>query len=403
MPQARAFLSYTRRDDEYFRGAITAMHKLIEDTVHVLHGSAALEIVQDRDDFNTGEKWHGRIHKEIDEADLFIPILTPSFFTSRYCREELTRFLEREKQVCRDDLIIPIYFVETPLLDRPELEAADPLAKEIATRVRFDWREHSDRKSNHVSVRRAARDLGKRILAALERSARDRRPAPDRSSPATPGGPGRGGAGSQEVTDLAAVSRRYLDKLGGDAPRKLVLYVGDPPERFGGESTELHRHGVDVLPVRASPEAVHAFFDLQKQFDAVVCWVTQEAEDAAAEDARKARESGIQVDPGQKPNTWSGASIVLRALRARDLAAPLFGYPDRPDSESAARVVSKLVASGPPVPFFGYTDRPNPKRAREIHEAGGEGLAASPGELIEMLLKGVGLSGVGAYASEPGC
>ena len=41
------------------------------------------------------------------------------------------RFLEREKKLKRNDLILPIYFVDTPLLNDAELRATDELAEEI--------------------------------------------------------------------------------------------------------------------------------------------------------------------------------------------------------------------------------------------------------------------------------
>ncbi len=49
-----------------------------------------------------------------------IPILTPSFFKSDYCRGEVEKFLDREKQLDRNDLILPIYYFDTPLLNDPD-------------------------------------------------------------------------------------------------------------------------------------------------------------------------------------------------------------------------------------------------------------------------------------------
>ena len=75
-------------------------------------------IFQDRD-IQWGQNWKRRIEKSLDEEVTFlIPIITPSFFKSKACRDELGRFLERERRLNRDDLILPVYYVDTPLINK---------------------------------------------------------------------------------------------------------------------------------------------------------------------------------------------------------------------------------------------------------------------------------------------
>jgi hypothetical protein len=40
--------------------------------------------------------------------------------------------------------MVPIYFVTTPVLERPEWLKADALASEIGRRQRYDWRIQAD-------------------------------------------------------------------------------------------------------------------------------------------------------------------------------------------------------------------------------------------------------------------
>jgi len=49
-------------------------------------------------------------------------------------------FLEREKKLGRRDLILPIYYVDTPLFNDTARRAADPLAETLAARQYVDWR-----------------------------------------------------------------------------------------------------------------------------------------------------------------------------------------------------------------------------------------------------------------------
>lgn len=97
--QPQAFLSYTRLDDEFFGGAITSLRKLLELGVQVVSGDRNFKIFQDIEGIE-------------------IPIITPSFFQSPACYDELKKFIQREKEIGRNDLILPVYYVTTPLLEK---------------------------------------------------------------------------------------------------------------------------------------------------------------------------------------------------------------------------------------------------------------------------------------------
>jgi hypothetical protein len=109
-----AFLSYTRLDDEYFGGAITSLRRLLELGVQVVTGDRTFNIFQDVDGIEFGQKWKKRLTEAISISRFLIPIVTPLFFKSDPCRDELKQFIEHEKSLGRDDLILPIYFVTAP-------------------------------------------------------------------------------------------------------------------------------------------------------------------------------------------------------------------------------------------------------------------------------------------------
>lgn len=136
-----AFLSYTRFDDR--RGRISDFRTWLSDAVEEVSGQS-FEIFQDVDDESgiaLGKKWQHELDRMLDEARFFIPILTPKFFASPACRDELKKFLELEAKSGRDDLILPIYWIDCPVLDEAPLLARDELAQAISTRQRWDWRE----------------------------------------------------------------------------------------------------------------------------------------------------------------------------------------------------------------------------------------------------------------------
>lgn len=93
---AGRILSYTRFDDHHDRGAISKFRVRLANAVRAVTGEA-FEIFQDVDGIGLGEKWPGKLDQILDEARFFIPIITPNFFSSKACRDELEKFLKAEK------------------------------------------------------------------------------------------------------------------------------------------------------------------------------------------------------------------------------------------------------------------------------------------------------------------
>ena len=86
-PKPRAFMSYAHVDNKYSR--LTEFRDRLSNEVHVQTGEP-FPIFQDRDDILLGQTWHQRIKEALQqEVTFLIPILTPSFFKSVTCREEL--------------------------------------------------------------------------------------------------------------------------------------------------------------------------------------------------------------------------------------------------------------------------------------------------------------------------
>ncbi len=163
--QISGFLSYVRDDDAHEAGRITELKRRLEAEIRMQTGEA-FSIFQDRDDIFVGEQWRNRIENSIDETSLLVAIITPSFLRSENCREEIRLFMDREHQLGRDDLIIPILYVHTPGLNNAE----DNTAALLFSRQHFDWTDlrFEDFESNNV--RREIRDLALHVVEAMHRS-----------------------------------------------------------------------------------------------------------------------------------------------------------------------------------------------------------------------------------------
>lgn len=133
-------MSYTRLDDDYLEGGITWLRGALEKAVRVRTGFP-FQIFQDVEDIQLGDRWSKKLDQAIAQAQLFIPILTPCFFQSEFCRRESQAFLAYEKKAGRDDLILPLYLLEAQVLKLPGLRKTDQLALEFGERQHADWQD----------------------------------------------------------------------------------------------------------------------------------------------------------------------------------------------------------------------------------------------------------------------
>ena len=164
------FLSYATIDDHkiFNEGRLTELRERLSYEVQVLTGKT-FHIFQDRNDIKLGENWRDRLNESLDSVTFLIPVITPSFFESKYCRYELERFLEREKALERRDLILPIYYVECLCLTDAAKRATDPLTEVIASRQRADWRDLRFEPFTNLQVRKILAKMATQIRDALER------------------------------------------------------------------------------------------------------------------------------------------------------------------------------------------------------------------------------------------
>ena len=164
-----AFMSYAHFANEHDKGYLTEFCKRLSGEVQLLLGEE-FPIFQDRENIEWGESWKGRIDDSLDSTTFLITIITPGFFKSDYCRDELKRFLEREKKLARNDLVLPVYYVETPLLEDKSLRAKDELAKIIASHKYADWRELRFEELDSKQVRKSINKMATQICKSLDRN-----------------------------------------------------------------------------------------------------------------------------------------------------------------------------------------------------------------------------------------
>ena len=96
MDSITGFVSYAHNDNHLNR-----VETLVEElkTEYNILTADELKLFFDRDDLEWGVEWERSINAGIDSASFFIPILSPQYFHSFYCVEELTKYLSK----CKDE------------------------------------------------------------------------------------------------------------------------------------------------------------------------------------------------------------------------------------------------------------------------------------------------------------
>ena len=178
-PKPTAFMSYARSDDDRFR-RLTQFREDLSAEVQRQIGEE-FSIFQDREDIRWGQNGEARIKESLDEVTFLIPIITPSFFNSQPCRDELQRFLEREKELGRDDLVLPVYYVDCPLLNDKENRTGNELAQAIFDHHQYeDWRDMRFEPFTSLQVGKTLARLAVQVRDALKRmQASEKREAPE--------------------------------------------------------------------------------------------------------------------------------------------------------------------------------------------------------------------------------
>jgi len=155
------FWSYVHADNEAGEGQILRLADKVRAAYGLLSGED-LEIFIDRD-LNWGDEWASRIDGALLSATFFIPIITPRFFQSTACREELLKFRAEADRAGLERLLLPVYWVKVPELERPDGPDDEAMAL-VAERQREDLREVRLSDENSAPYKAAVDRLASSLL-----------------------------------------------------------------------------------------------------------------------------------------------------------------------------------------------------------------------------------------------
>jgi TIR domain len=156
---ASGFWSYVRQDDEAVGRRMTRLARLVQAAYGLITGEE-LELFVDRTALEWGDAWRERIDVAIAGTTFFIPVLTPRYFESSECRQELLKFLGEAKRGGVEQLLLPVYYVTVSEL---EDEPTDELMIAVKERQWEDLRDIRLLDEESGSYRAAVDRLARRI------------------------------------------------------------------------------------------------------------------------------------------------------------------------------------------------------------------------------------------------
>jgi CheY-like chemotaxis protein len=359
MPEATAFLSYTRTDDEFYGGYITSFRKTFENAVHVVTGEKTFRVFQDIDGIVVGENWRKKLSEAIEASSFLVPMLTPLFFNSTFCRDEVEQFLEHERSLDREDLILPVYFFTSPRLEKQEERDADPIAAELSRRQPFDWRERADIPLDQPLARQAIIALARQVAQRLK-----------------------------SLGDLANLGNRgNRGSLGGPKAAPAAAPTGPSPAPAAGNAAAPAPRGDGAFahdPLATSP-ALGAGIDGRLTREVLdrktILWVDDNPDNNIAE--RRAL--------GSYAMQFVLARSTAQAEGLLDPAAPFAAIISdmgrEGDREAGLALLGRLRETGVETPYFMYTTRTIATTLGPVaRERGARGITGDPDELVEMVV-----------------
>lgn len=141
LPEIVGFFSYSREDDEAYKGRLSALREVIQQELGAQLGRSktTFRLWQDKAAIAPGKLWETEINNAVTQSAFFIPIVTPRMINSRYCQFEFDAFQARERVMARTDLIFPILYVPVAALQDEAQWRDHPVLSVIGKRQYVDW------------------------------------------------------------------------------------------------------------------------------------------------------------------------------------------------------------------------------------------------------------------------
>ncbi|HZC05897.1 MAG TPA: TIR domain-containing protein, partial [Ktedonobacterales bacterium] len=138
-----AFMSYVHINDDIDNGYLSRLRIRLEGDITAEIGNN-FKIFQDNVHITAGLPWEERLKHFISKSTFLLPVVTPHFFNSEWCRKEFEYFRDIERKTFIGSRIIPLYYIDSPVMHDRSL-APDSVERLMSTYQPADWRDLRDR------------------------------------------------------------------------------------------------------------------------------------------------------------------------------------------------------------------------------------------------------------------
>lgn len=165
------YISYDRNDD--VEHAVRGFFEYFTSQIKIYTGVKHLNLHFDYQDVNINPGWNIATEEKIKKSHLFMPIISPSYFTSDYCAIEWDFAVQKQKQ---DDMgvILPVIFIDLEggkfklekILNHDQRRRFDQFRKTNY----FNWNKiKDDQDGREEAVKNFTRDVFEKLLVLQPR------------------------------------------------------------------------------------------------------------------------------------------------------------------------------------------------------------------------------------------
>jgi len=169
------FVSYRRAAD--FAKQLTEFVEQLEGYLR-LHVAVA-RVFLDTKKIDVGDLFDDRIAAELEQTDVFIVVMTPTWYDSEWCREELMLF--RGRWPAGNQRVVVIEWVATDALETPGEDELEQYLHRVQRSETTDWKQLQHESKENAARRQRLADLAGSI-ARIHKRASDSTRAADSSS-----------------------------------------------------------------------------------------------------------------------------------------------------------------------------------------------------------------------------
>jgi hypothetical protein len=136
-------------------------------------------IFLDKEDIGPAPNWEELLREALADVDVLVPVITPSFLNSDWCRREVMLFTDDEQRRGGVRAMFPLHYIQTERFEHPETDAT---VRTLRRHKWFDWRHL--RRADGQSPERFARlvEIAQAIAASLAEQSARRKPHEDEAA-----------------------------------------------------------------------------------------------------------------------------------------------------------------------------------------------------------------------------